>query len=313
MGMAKKSKSTRFDFIHEARMRSFVAAVVGLTLTGVALFACLRLFDVYQSKLDEASEGTPQQFVLYAARDLYPGVRVEESDVFALAIPLGAIHPDMATVPEHIVGKYPKEPILRNEIIRLERIANPEKGEGLNAILPRDMRAISIDISNGAALSGNLTPGSYVDVLSTINPDDDAAPIITKTIAQSLFVLAVNDEVISLTPQQERNGHKRPRPTVTLLVTPDQAEWVAQAILTTSVYLTLRNDLDDRFEAVPGVDIGALLARLEIEEAPPARAPRPKPSPPPELEAVAPTEVLVIRGDRVEDVEVESDAAPRSP
>ena len=109
---------------------------------------------------------------------------------------------------------------------------------GLNAIIPRGMRALSINISDGSAVSGFLNPGNYVDVLVTID-GDDAREAETRTLLQAVTVLAVNNRMGSSVENIERM-----RPSVTVAVTPDQAEKLAHAVAQGEVTLTLRNDID---------------------------------------------------------------------
>lgn len=259
----KKKKGSSLPDV-SSWQKSALGIVAGIALGVGACYGGWLILQDYQQRIDSAVAPNPTRLVMVAARTLNPGVRVAESDVFAVALPVESVTPDMVLYPEGIVGRYPKERILSNEFVRAERIANPERGEGLNAILPRDMRALSVEISNGEALSGHLQPGSYVDVLATYFPDDDKEDEVTRTILQGLFVLAVNERTVFLTPQEEREIRRIPRPSVTFLVTPEEAEKVTFAEQTAVLRLALRNDLDTQYADVHGVDMSSLLDRLGL-------------------------------------------------
>ena len=74
--------------------------------------------------------------------------------------------------PERVVGRIPRERVLANDLVRAERLSDPESGVGLETVIPRGLRAISVDLADGPALSGFLQPGSYVDVMATFTPEE---------------------------------------------------------------------------------------------------------------------------------------------
>jgi pilus assembly protein CpaB len=171
-----------------------------------------------------------------------------------------------------VVGRIPRERILANEFVRSDRLADPVAGVGLNAIIPRGMRAISINIADGQALSGFLNPGNYVDLLVTVQPDvvgeaaRSTAKPETNTLLQAVFVLGVNSRMRNES-RDDAKARGRNRPSVTLLTTADQAEQVAHAENMGEVTLTLRNDLDVTYADLSGVDIDDL--RSVVQKAAP--------------------------------------------
>jgi pilus assembly protein CpaB len=164
--------------------------------------------------------------------------------------------------PEQAVGRVPRERILSQEFIREERLADPEAGVGLNAIIPRGMRAISINISDGSAVSGFLNPGNYVDVLVTIEGDDNREAE-TNTLLQAVTVLAVNNRLGNTT--SESSGD-RSRASVTVAVTPDLAEKLTHAVAQGTVTMTLRNDIDVTHVETHGAFASSLLGGVNDEK-----------------------------------------------
>jgi pilus assembly protein CpaB len=249
-----------------------------------------RLILTYQERIDEAKRPEDTVMVIVAARDLYQGVTITEEDLYGVQIPPRFLPEGVFLSPEHVVGRIPRERVLANEFVRADRLADPESGVGLNAVIPRGMRAISVEIKDGAALSGFLNPGNYVDVLVTVEPDADekSAPTETKTLMQAVFVLGVNSRAQRETEEQ-REMRGAQSPSVTLLVTADDAEKVAHAENVGDITLTLRNDLDINFaeNLGEGVDIAALRGKLKVQE--PVRrtaAAAPKPAAPKDCRAM---------------------------
>jgi pilus assembly protein CpaB len=100
------------------------------------------------------------------------------------------------------------------------------------------MRAVSIQIDKVKGVSGLIEPGDYVDVIAD-PPKASAAPPPASAILRGVRVLAIGDslEYSSATPSpQEANST-----TVTLEVTPKQADLLVMADLNTTLRLALRS------------------------------------------------------------------------
>jgi pilus assembly protein CpaB len=291
-------------------LRALIALTIAVFMGGGAVVVLFQLITSYQARIDEAKKPEDTVMVIVAARDLYPGVTITEEDLVAVEIPPRFLPGGVYLSPEHVVGQRPRERVLANEFIRASRLANPESGEGLNAIIPSEMRAISVEIADGAALSGFLDPGNYVDVLVTIEGvEDDDGNIIkepeTHTLLQGIFVLAVNDRSQGTAADQAKSGNSD---TVTLLVTSTQAESVAHAERTGSIRLALRNETDVAIVDSLGAGMEEILGIIKKKEKPRTRrtssTPKPKPTVAPEPEPDAGAGVLIIRGKDREDVTV---------
>lgn len=300
--------------------RSGVRVLIFLGVGVVAVFAIvmvvLQVIGDYQRRIQEASREATTVTAIVAARDLYQGVTITEEDLYAIAIPEDYLHPEVYRSPEHVVGRIPRERILANEFIREERLADADEGIGLNAIIPRGQRAISINISNGNAVSGFLNPGNYVDVLVTLRGDERGSTRETRTLLQAVYVLAVNNRAGTgsrATSEEEeedtrRSGVRRMAPSVTLAVTPEQAEQVAHAGERGEITLALRNDLDVGYADVDGVSVRDITGETVAAPAPVRTTPRPQP--------IAPEPgrtIQVIRGTKVDEVDVDEEGGALQP
>jgi pilus assembly protein CpaB len=126
------------------------------------------------------------------------------------------------------------EPIRRSEIVK------PGDRGFLEVVLSPGTRAIAIPVAAGGASTDLLYPGDRVDVVLTQDFHDNQMPLtrrsVGETVVENLRVLAI-DSPDTKTPQGEAPFGR----TVTLEVTPVQAEKVNVALDLGKLSLTLRS------------------------------------------------------------------------
>jgi pilus assembly protein CpaB len=182
--------------------------------------------------------------VIVAATSIAPGWTIAPEHLQTRTLPVNYIPDEVYRTAEEVVGRVAMERILFGEFIREERLADPEAGVGLTAIIPRGMRAYQVKVRGGQQVSGFLNPGNFVDVLAVCT---EANPPEARTILQSVTVLAVNDRMIDQSyddPTSGRNKKKRVKPSVTLALTPEHTQQVKHAAGACDISLALRNDID---------------------------------------------------------------------
>lgn len=249
------------------RFRAALFLLVSVGAAGVASAVVFSVITNYQNELATAVQPELTVPVMVAATELAQGRTIAQTDLAVTDLPPDYVPDSVLRQPEQAIGRVPRERILAREFIREERLADPESGVGLNAIIPRGMRALSINISNGSAVSGFLNPGNYVDVLVTLEGDEDRKTE-TVTMLQAVTVLAVNDRIGS----GQSGTRERSSPSVTVAVTPEQAERLTHAAVEARVVLTLRNDIDVTRVETHGARSEALLGgetsekRIEVSE-----------------------------------------------
>jgi pilus assembly protein CpaB len=124
------------------------------------------------------------------------------------------------------------EPIRRGNIVR------PGDRDFLQVVLTPGARAIAIPVTTGGASTGLLYPGDRVDVILTQNFKGEGTTItrrsVSETVVENLRVLAID------APDAKSGGGSFGR-TVTLEVTPEQAEKINVATELGKLSLTLRS------------------------------------------------------------------------
>lgn len=265
----------------------------GLFLVGSLVLALLASGLVYrivrksEQQLAEAQRPKETVDVVVAMRDLLVGNPISEEDVVVRAMIPGMVAEEgtFSTL-EDVVGRTPRERVLASEPVRDERIARPDQGIGLNAIVTPGKRAMTVATNTEDAVAGLLQPGNYVDIIVTIRPEDPTAAgakWVTDTILQTLKVLAVGGSLGGPTPVETKrvtntaDGQKKVetvkrdpkdtsarklKPSITLEVTPDEAEKLALAVAQGDIYVVLRSDIDTLQYADHGIKTSTTLIGL---------------------------------------------------
>jgi Flp pilus assembly protein CpaB len=175
----------------------------------------------------------------------------------------GAVNPYLAFA---TIDQMQAERIIAGEYIRTERLAAKDAGVGLNAIIPKGLRAVSINVTDSSAVSGFLNPGNYVDIITSLVAEEKSIDM-TITMLQARKVLAVNNRVGSdagFDYKTDRNY----MPSVTLAVTPAEAEKLAHASAQSQLTLTLRNDIDVEPVKNEPIDSSKLIGQIDKPAAP---------------------------------------------
>lgn len=264
---------------------------LGLALfTGaIAILVIWYTFDSYNVAIEENRQQEDKVMVMFAARDLYQGVKIVEDDVYMLAMEPDLIPDHTFTNHNFVVGRYPQERILQNEPIRNERLANPRQGIGLNAYISTGYRGISIEVNKGEALEGFLTPGDHVDVQVSYELEDMER---TEILLEDVVVLAVNDvtEAASTGAGRRRSSNEA---TVTLLVDFDEAEDLAFYDNIGEIRLLLRPKREGA-----GGSMTAAADSVDINEIFPIRTRQMPAKPSATTKAPPAAGVLIIQGDQ---------------
>jgi pilus assembly protein CpaB len=131
------------------------------------------------------------------------------------------------------VGVAAGAPIWRGVIVK------PGDRDFLKIVLSPGARAIAIPVATGGASTGLLYPGDRVDIILTQTFKNNDAPLtrrsVGETVVESLRVLAIDAPDVK--PPGAGSGFGR---TVTLEVTPEQAEKINVAVELGKLSLTLR-------------------------------------------------------------------------
>jgi pilus assembly protein CpaB len=141
-------------------------------------------------------------------------------------------------------GFLVKTRIFRGEPVTEIRLIPKGEHGGLQVRIPTGMRAMSLKIDSEVGVSGFIEPGSRVDVIASLPLERGER--LTKVVLQNILVLAVGHEL------ESENNKPKETTTVTLALSPEEAERLALARSEGQVMLALRNLRDDRISQTPG-------------------------------------------------------------
>lgn len=254
-----------------------------LIFWGALAVASLATFGAYRIlAANNTSAKVVTQPVVVAVQDIPEGAAIDRMALQldewpAAAVPVGAY----ASL-DSVVGRVARVPVFPGEPIVPGRLAPAGTGPGLELKIPPGQRAMAVRIDDVAGISGLLQPNSRVDVLVTL-ADPGGGKQVAKVFMENMRVLSVGTEI-----QRDASGKPKHATTVTLGVTPDEAERLAVAMREGSIQLVLRGygDPDEvRTAGATSTDVLRQLGSSTPAPAPVRRtAPRPRatqPAPPP--------------------------------
>jgi pilus assembly protein CpaB len=154
--------------------------------------------------------------------------------------PEDAVHPEALKNIDDAVGGITRSDIIKGEQILESRVATDQRPATLSYRVPEDLRAISLPVNEITGVSGYISPGDKVDVLVTYNDENINEVMTTYTVVQNALVMAVGEAT-----KEVDNEERLLVSTVTVAVSPGQAEVLAYAYLNGSFHFTLRSPLDE--------------------------------------------------------------------
>jgi len=227
----------------------------------------------------------PLHAVVIAARPVGAGHPLRAEDLQVKMFPESSVPVGAFTEIEPLIkptAAVPTSPLVIGEPILKARLAAPDAGPGLSALVAKESRAVMVQIDRAMAVARLLYPGAHVDVLVTLE-DKLRGVVMTRTLLEDVRVLATGTYA---DVDAVRRGADAAKPTgeseavVTLEVSPADAEKLALSARQGKLDLTLRNATDRSHTPTLGVAVSELVQPLTPEGEPvpvPGRPPEPTP------------------------------------
>jgi pilus assembly protein CpaB len=130
-------------------------------------------------------------------------------------------------------------PMNTNEPVLQGKLSDTTTVEGVASTIEKGYRAVSVQVTDVTGVAGLIQPGSHVDVLFT--RPGSMAEATTSTILQNVRVISTGR---SIQAGQAVDPRAPKSPTVTLILTPDDAQKLELAKNQGRIGLSLRNPLD---------------------------------------------------------------------
>jgi pilus assembly protein CpaB len=219
-----------------------IALVVAVFFGLVAAYGIYNFLSHQQKETDTLRAAN--QEIVVAAQDILPGTIFNEESLKKgltkttpwpkTSIPAGAF-----STPQQIMGKVSRVKILANEPILESRLAG--EGAGLTVRLEAGKRALALRVDEIVGVSGFIVPDDRVDVILTTTPLGAAQDAkISKIVLQNKRVLSVAQST------EQKDGKPQLARSITLEVTPEEAEKLSLASQEGQIVLALRGLGDEK-------------------------------------------------------------------
>ncbi len=218
-----------------------------IALVVAVFFGLIAAYGIYnflseRQKAEDTMRAANQEIVV-AAQDIPPGTIFNEETMKKglikttpwpkTSIPAGAFSSQ-----QQMVGKVNRVKILANEPILESRLAG--EGAGLTVRLEAGKRALALRVDEIVGVSGFIVPDDRVDIILTTTPLGAAQDSkISKIVLQNKRVLSVAQST------EQKDGKPQLARSITLEVTPEEAEKLSLASQEGSIVLALRGLGDD--------------------------------------------------------------------
>ncbi len=233
--------------------QSKTAIYVGILAVVIALIASVSLYQYLKSQEEQLKKAVATGKIIVARQDISVGSTIENAQIDLIEWPQANRPQGAFSAKESVFSRIalerfvPGEPIIEAKLV--------PKG-GLPGILtykiPEGHRAMTVGVDQVAGVAGFVTPGNMVDVVLTTKPKYSRESI-SKIVLQNIPVLATGQTV-----EQQKEGKPIVVPTVTLDVTPENAERLAIASTQGRLQLVLRGAGDES----PAITRGATITKV---------------------------------------------------
>jgi pilus assembly protein CpaB len=195
----------------------------------------------------------PTAAVVVAANDLPLGIRLRAGDLRTVEWPADALPSGAHSEAGAVLGALTLTNLVANEPVLASKVADRGGHHTLMALrIPEGMRAVSVRVNDVTGISGFVAPGTRVDVIAIISTEQVDGGHGAFTLLQNVEVLASAQEM------EQQAAEPAVVNTVTLLVTPEQAERLALASNSGTLQLALRGYQDRGPTVTGGVSMGQI-------------------------------------------------------
>lgn len=215
-----------------------VVSVVALIFAGLASWG---VYNYLQQETKKSKVGQTGSIVV-AAAEIPVGARLNASQLKVVnwpreSIPQGSF-PDPKSVDNRVVihKLSSGEAVTEQKLLPLDIKAG---GGMMTYVVPDGHRAVTVGVNEVAGVAGFLSPDNHVDIVLTTQIPSNPNQNISKIILQDLPILATGQIAT-----EQKDGKPLVVPTVTLDMTPEDAEKLILAASKGSLQMLLRNIAD---------------------------------------------------------------------
>ena len=236
------------------RTRIVIVMVIAAFLALLASIGTYRFLSERGRMAEEARLQTVG--VVVAAEDIPFGSTIRPEQVSLSAWPKDRYPRDVLIDVKAASGRIARREFMRGEPIVESKLLTTAANVGMLSLrIPQGMRAFTVRVNEVVGVGGFLLPDARVDVVLTTQSSGGRGGRISKIILEDIRVLAAGQKI-----DQKSGGPAVTVGTVTLAVTPEEAEKLALASNDGSIHLVLRNFADSDKVKTSGIMMDRLLS-----------------------------------------------------
>lgn len=239
-----------------------MAQRVRIAIVAAIFFGFIAAYGIYnflhrQRQEVEAMKKVTQNVVV-AGKDIPAGTALTDKNVKEGLIkvspwPKDSVPKGAFASTQQVLGKVAKIKVFAGEPLLESRMAG--EGAGLTVRLSPGNRGMAVKIDEIIGVSGFIAPDDRVDVIATTTPPGkETGEKISKVVLQNKRVLSVAQAT------EQKEGKPQVARSITLEVTPEEAEKLSLASLDGQIVLALRAIGDDKIVKTEGSNKRELLA-----------------------------------------------------
>lgn len=233
-----------------------------LALGGAVFFGFLAILAAknYLSTLADKAKERDQTNVIIATTEIPLGTKIGDQHIALVRYPIGLVPEGAMVRKEEVIDRVAYANISPKTVILNNQLAGLGAQPGLPGVTAPGMRSVSVRVDEASGVAGFIAPGTYVDVIAIMQPQLDGAKQVSKVILQKVKVLAGGQKM-----EKKDDGKAALVNTVTLEVTPAQAEKLKLAEAEGRLQLSIRNATDQIIEKTPGATKRDVLNDIALE------------------------------------------------
>ena len=229
-----------------------------LALAGAICFGLISAISVSRYLINAQTSKPDMQQVVVTAVDIPIGTKLIKEQLALAPLPSSSTPVGAFLSYDKLVGRVVLSGVAAREVITEAKLAPDGTTGGLSAVIPEGYRAMTVKVDEVVGVSGFLSPGTLVDIVVTMAPAENSGSkdTISKIVLQNIKVLASGQNIDQPKDNREASAVR----SVTLQVSPEQAEKLALASSEGRLQLVMRNSVDQDDQQTPGANKRSLLS-----------------------------------------------------
>ncbi len=215
--------------------------IAGALAVLVAAVAAYALYVYLRGQEQKLSEAVATEKIVVAAVEIPVGSAINLTQVKTADWPKASLPQGVFPSTDQVIGRTTIQTLMPGDAITETKLMPKEGPVGIMTYrIPEGHRAMTVAVDQVAGVAGFINPGNIVDVVLSIELPGSQQSV-SKIVLQNVPVLAIGQIV------EQQEGKPVIVPTVTVDVTPDEAERLALASTQGKLQLVLRR-LGDKEE-----------------------------------------------------------------